>query len=114
MLAWINLAYLEKDMGNSQVCTQICEKVLQMDPNNEKAYELQGDLYKLFGHMDKAFIFYSKAIEMNPESSSSICNIAQMYQQQGKLKEAIEHYKKALSVKLDLASAFQALVHVKY
>ena len=56
--------------------------------------------------MDKAFIFYSKAVEMNPESSSSIVNIATIYANQGKLKEAIAHYKKALSVKLDLANAF--------
>lgn len=53
--------------------------------------------------MDKAFIFYSKAIEMNPECSSSICSVANMYEMSGKLKEAIEHYKKAISVKMDLS-----------
>lgn len=77
-----------------------------MDPYNEKAFELKGDLFKFYGLMDKAFIFYSKAIEVNPESSNCMSNIADMYAESGKFKEAIEHYKKALSVKIDLASAF--------
>ena len=77
---WINLAYLEKDLGHLESCTQICDRVISMDPLNEKAFELKGDLYKFYGHMDKAFIFYSKAIEMNPESSSCMSNIAEMYE----------------------------------
>jgi hypothetical protein len=40
MLVWINVAYLEKDLGHLDYCNQLCEKVLQMDPYNEKAYEL--------------------------------------------------------------------------
>lgn len=50
-----------------------------MDPNNEKAFELKGDVYRYYGLIDKAFIFYSKAIDINPESSSAMNNLAEVY-----------------------------------
>ena len=79
MLVWIHLACIERDLGRIDICSQICDRVLAMDPNNEKAYELKGDLCKEHGMMDKAFIFYSKAAEANPESSNAITNLAHIY-----------------------------------
>jgi hypothetical protein len=46
MQNWVLLALLEKKMGRQDNCMQICEKILSMDPNNESAYEMKGDLYK--------------------------------------------------------------------
>jgi len=46
MANWVLLALLEKKMGRQDNCMQVCEKILSMDPNNESAYELKGDLYK--------------------------------------------------------------------
>lgn len=84
-----------------------------MSPNYEKALELKGDLHKHFGQIDQAFIYYTKAVEVNPESSSAMSNLADLYRYQGKLKEAIEHYQKALSVNQDLASTFHAMCNAK-
>ena len=39
MQNWILLALLERKMGRQDNCMQICEKILSMDPNNERAYE---------------------------------------------------------------------------
>lgn len=96
--------------GNSLV---ICEKVLLRDQSNERAFELKGDLCKYHGQFDQAFLFYSRAIELNPESSSVNSSIADLYRTQGKLKQAIDHYKKALSVKIDLAATFAAMCNAK-
>lgn len=46
ILVWINLAYLEYKLGNVESCNMICEKVISIDPNNEKVFELRGDLCK--------------------------------------------------------------------
>ncbi len=42
-----------------------------MDPMNECAYEIKGDLFKTNSKIEEAFVYYSKALEINPESSSA-------------------------------------------
>lgn len=49
------------------------------DCTNEKAFELKGDLFKCIGQFDQAFYFYSRAIEVNPESHSANSSIAELY-----------------------------------
>jgi tetratricopeptide (TPR) repeat protein len=46
MQNWVYLALLEMKTGRSDHCMQICERILSMDPNNDNAYEMKGDLYK--------------------------------------------------------------------
>lgn len=69
-----------------------------MDANNVGAFELKGDLYKTNMKIEEAFIEYSKAVQVNPESSSAISNMGDILKFKGKIKEALEHYKKALSI----------------
>ena len=96
MQNWVLLALLEMKMGRHDNCLQICEKILSMDPYNECAYELKGDLYKTNQKIDEAFIEYSKAVQINPESSSAISSLGDIMKFKGKLSEALIHYKKAL------------------
>ena len=46
MQNWVLLALLERKMGRQDNSLQICDKILSMDPNNERAYELKGDFFK--------------------------------------------------------------------
>ena len=62
MQNWILLAMLELKMGRQDNCMQICEKVLSMDPNNERAYEIRGDFFKTNSQIEEAFVQYSKAV----------------------------------------------------
>jgi tetratricopeptide (TPR) repeat protein len=101
MQNWVLLALLEKKMGRQDNCMQICEKILSMDPNNESAYEMKGDLYKTNEQIEEAFVLYSKAIMINPESSSANSSIGQVLQFKGKLNEALQHYKRALSININ-------------
>ena len=102
MQNWILLALLEKKMGRLDNCFEICEKVISMDPNNAGAYELKGDLYKMNPSLiEEAFIQYSRAVELNPESSSGISSLGDVLKFKGKLNEALQHYKKALSLNVN-------------
>ena len=44
---------------------------------------------------------YSKAVELNPESSSGMSSVGDIYKMKGKLKEALHHFKKALDLNPD-------------
>lgn len=86
---------------------------MNFDHNNSKAIELQGDLHYKFGQFEQAYMFYKKAIEVNPESHSANSSIGDLLRFKGNFKEAVEHYKKALSVRMDLADTLSNLCNVK-
>jgi hypothetical protein len=62
MQNWVLLALLERRMGRNDNCMQICDKILTMDPLNESAYEIKGDLFETNARIEEAFVEYSKAI----------------------------------------------------
>ena len=92
---------------------QICDKILSMDPNNERAYEVKGDLFKTNSQIEEAFIQYSKAVQINPESSSAISSLGDVLKFKGKLNEALQHYKKALSLNVNQPNTLMALMNTK-
>lgn len=54
-----------------------------MDPNNESAYQMKGDLFKTNLKIDEALAQYSKAVQINPESSSAISSIGDVLKFRG-------------------------------
>ncbi len=66
------------------------------DLTNEKAIELKGDFHRSYNQFDQAYLFYKKAIEVNPDSHSANSSLGDVLKSNGKLREAIDHYKKAL------------------
>ena len=84
-----------------------------MDPGNAGAYEIKGDLYKRNQLIDEAMYQYSKAVELNPESSSGMSSVGDIYKMKGKLKEALHHFKKALDLNPDNPQTMMQLLSVK-
>ena len=60
---------------------------------NESAYEMKGDLFKTNARIEEAFVQYSKALSINPESSSAISSLGDVLKFKGRLTEALQHYK---------------------
>jgi tetratricopeptide (TPR) repeat protein len=110
---WVNLALLDLKVGRSDSCMMICERILSIDPTNENAFQLKGDLFFRWEKIDLAFMFYKRAIEVNPESHRANSSMGDIFNCSGKLKEAIDHYKKAISVRIDLADTFAKLCKAK-
>jgi hypothetical protein len=62
MQNYLLLALVDKRLGRFESCFQLCEHILSMDPMNEAAYEMKGDLFKTNHHIEEAFVNYSKAV----------------------------------------------------
>lgn len=56
---------------------------------NVSAYEMKGDLFKTNALIEEAFIQYSKALSINPESSSAISSLGDVFKFTGRLTEAL-------------------------
>jgi len=72
-----------------------------MDPMNEIAYEMKGDLFKGNARIEEAFVQYSIALQINPESSSAISSLGDVLKFKGKLIEALQHYKESLRLNVN-------------
>ena len=100
-------------MGRNDNCMQICDKILTMDPLNESAYEIKGDLFKTNARIEEAFFEYSKAIQINPESSSAMSSLGDVLKYKGRLTEALQHYKQSLKLNLNQPQTLMALMNTK-
>ena len=84
-----------------------------MDPNNESAYQMKGDLFKTNLKIDEALAQYSKAVQINPESSSAISSIGDVLKFRGQWTEALQHYKKSLTLNENQPETLMQLIQTK-
>ncbi|MEW6102868.1 MAG: O-antigen ligase family protein [bacterium] len=88
----------------------IAKKLIFVNPNSDIGYTVLAISYYLEGgSMDKVIENYKKAIELNPYSVDSHCNLAQTYQREGMFKEAKIEYKKALEADPECERAISGL-----
>jgi Flp pilus assembly protein TadD len=80
---------------------------------NESAYEMKGDLFKTNARIEEAFVQYSKALSINPESSSAISSLGDVLKFKGRLTEALQHYKQSLNLNINQPQTLMALMNTK-
>ena len=87
--------YKRQEPEQAQECFN---QVLSLNPFNEKAYILSGELYLVNKDFDKALAVYDEAIEINP-------NFAKAYHERGRIKllkgdkdGSVEDMKKAIEL----------------
>ncbi|MEW6006913.1 MAG: O-antigen ligase family protein, partial [bacterium] len=88
----------------------IAKKLIFVNPNSDIGYTVLAISYYLEGgQMDRVIENYKKAIELNPYSVDSHCNLGQTYQREGMFKEAKIEYKKALEADPECERAISGL-----
>lgn len=76
---------------------EVAKRLIFVNPNSDLGYTVLAITHYLEkSSMDKVIENYKKALELNPYSVDSHCNLAQTYQRERMFKEAIEEYKLAL------------------
>ena len=78
---------------------------MEIEPENEIAYNNLGIAYYSLGDFDEALKCYKNAIKFAPNFAKPYCNIGVIKEKQGKIKEAIEYYDKALEIDSTLEQA---------
>ncbi|NJK36759.1 MAG: DUF563 domain-containing protein [Oscillatoriales cyanobacterium RM2_1_1] len=95
-LLQIATAYLSQ--GNSARALNICQQVLNHDPNSAPGHQLLGNLYETQEQWTAAQHAYIKAIELQPLWPEPYAYLARLYRNIGWLDEAISFYRKAFSL----------------
>lgn len=95
--------------------------------NNAEINFLLGFIYKNKGNIKKALQFYNKSIKINPNLSTTYCNIANIYKEINDFNNAYKNYKKSLQLNpsnistlinfsillKDLQKTNDAIIHLK-
>ena len=76
--------------------TELLQKAIDLDENNDMAYSLLCHIYGMQRQFDKAVEAGQKAIELNPNSDSALVWLAMTLRWMGKPEEAIVLHKKAM------------------
>lgn len=85
-LAMKNSADFLVEMANVEIADQMFEqavpwlsKALEIDPENDTAYQCLGQVYYLTGKIDKSISAYEKSISLNPANRFARVNLIQLY-----------------------------------
>jgi len=84
--------------GKVKKAKRYLEKSIKIDPDYVYSYNLLGIIYSE-KNQEKAFLYFKKAVEIEPENVSFINNFALICKNTGRIEIAIRYYKKALKMK---------------
>ncbi|MEH2319442.1 tetratricopeptide repeat protein [Nostoc sp.] len=101
-------------VGNNSQAETIWRKVLQVEPNNGKAYNNLGNALRRQGKLEEALASHQKALQLNPNDADAYVGIGNVLNAQGKIEEAIASHNNALQLNPNSATAYNGLGKVLY
>jgi protein O-GlcNAc transferase len=96
-------------VGNNSQAETIWRQVLELEPNNGKAYNNLGNALRRQGKIDEALAAHQKALQLNPNDAEAYVGIGNVLNAQGKSEEALASHQKALQLNPKLAIAYNGL-----
>jgi spermidine synthase len=91
---------------------EVCQRVVDIDPENAKAHFQLGQLLMRRRQADKAFEHFLRAVQLEPEHAPYRFVLATAAYEMGKVDAAIDHYRQALRLKNDHAGAMNNLAWI--
>jgi len=91
-------AQSSKEKGDLPSTFKYLNKILELDPNNKRALNNIGNVFKEMKNFDEAIKYYLKAINLNPNYKIAKINLAILYHDLGKLDEAKKIYKELINL----------------
>lgn len=97
--AWNEKGFILFEMGNADESIASFTRSIGIDTENSGAYKGIADVYRLLTlESDKAFVNYSKAVELNPEHPNNHFGLAWCYNDQKQFEKAIPCLQKAIEL----------------
>ena len=104
------LGFICFDYNNKMKMTsksiEICEKVLEISPEDDNWWHQLGLCYSRIRNYDESIKFYTKAIELNPDKINHWNGLANAYNSIKNYEKAVECYTKVIELKPDNSSTY--------
>jgi len=104
--AFLNLGFIEKEVGNLESALTFFNKALTLDLTNALAFLNKGAAFHELKRYEEALGSYKKAIELKPDYHEAWSNQGVTLNELKRYEEALGSYKKAIELKLDYHEAW--------
>lgn len=84
------------------------KRIIELDPNNYRAYYNLGITYYNLGNMDLALKMCENALKIKPDYEHCYYNIGLIYEAKNDLNKALEYYERALQLEPKFTYSLQA------
>lgn len=108
-----NLGFALDNAGYSKEAEEAYKRAIAIDPNHFEAYNNLGIIYS-HSNINEAIECFSKALEIKPDVSSTLCALGSAYYDSGDTVKAIECYQKAIETDPNNAVAYWELGGIKH
>ncbi|MDC1114574.1 tetratricopeptide repeat protein [Candidatus Pelagibacter sp.] len=108
-LAWKVLGAILKQKGRISESLVVCQKSVQLDPQDAEAYYNLGVIFRELGKLEEAETSYRKAISLKADYAEAHSNLGVIFKKLEKLNEAEASYRKAIELKPEYAVAHNNL-----
>lgn len=99
--AYLNWATLEINRGNAGKAKEVLDRALSHEVRDPGIFILCGRVAAAAGDSGNAEMYFTKALEQNPEFADGYSALGQLYFQQERFDDAILEYRAALKAKPD-------------
>jgi protein O-GlcNAc transferase len=96
-------------LGRLPEAAELCQQILQADPNQPRAWHLLGIIAQQAGNSRMACDSIRKAIHLDPEFATACSDLGNVLIQQGELDDALTWYRRAIEISPDFSSAHNNL-----
>ena len=103
--SWINIGLQYNENEDYTNAIDSFNKVLEINPKNQRAYNYKGDAFFRMGRYDEAITCYDKALEINPRYLDVLKDKGLALERLGRNNEAMECYNEALRIRPDYHDA---------
>ena len=101
----LNLALINRMMGQYREAEENCRQALALAPNNALAHHIHGSVQFCLGDIDSAIDAYQAALALNPTHAETYYFLGNALQVTGQLGNAAENYRRAIELKPDYLEA---------
>lgn len=94
----VERALVHFESGNYPAAIQICQRILQTDPQHHEAMTLLGVLAFYVGNAQAAIQILEKSLEVNPQQADARNNLGEIYRASSKFQQAFFNFENALTL----------------
>lgn len=95
-----------KEFAEPQKAIEYLNKAITLQPDNDAAYNMRGNIYGALGQQQKAIEDFSKAIQLNPTNADYFNNRGSIYNKLGQYQQAIKDFDEAILFDSNVAAFY--------
>lgn len=101
MQAWLQLSTINAKLGNLDEAGDCCRHVLTIEPNNDQAHVVLGNIRFNHRQLEGALFHYQRALEINPQNITALNNFGNACQTEQQISRYFEFYRAATALVTD-------------